>query len=51
MELTTKGKEALKKERVSCLISDQNISKIVIFGSFVTSSNPKTLQMIHETLG
>ena len=45
MEFTKKQKETIKKELVSCLISDQNVNKIVIFGSFAISINPKDLDV------
>ncbi len=45
MELTEKQKERIKKELVSCLSSNENVNKIVIFGSFAISINPKDLDV------
>lgn len=43
MELTEK--ETIKKELVSCLSANQDVNKIVIFGSFFTAENPKDLDV------
>jgi len=45
MILTEQQKDALKKEVVSCLKSDDQIKKIVIFGSFINSDNPADLDI------
>ena len=45
MLLTEKQKDELKKELVSCLSSDDDVKKIVIFGSFVKSSDPLDLDV------
>ena len=40
MKLTEQTRLALKQELVTCLAGEQEIRRIVIFGSFLTSSNP-----------
>ncbi len=45
MIFTEKQKEQLKKELVSCLSSEEEVLKIVIFGSFVNSSDPRDLDV------
>ncbi len=45
MILTEKQKDALKKELVLCLKSDEEIKKIVVFGSFIDSSEPLDLDV------
>ena len=45
MTLTEKQKDELKKELVACLSSDDEVKKIVIFGSFVKSSDPLDLDV------
>jgi uncharacterized protein len=45
MILTEKQKDELKKELVSCLKSDVEIKKIVVFGSFIDSQNPLDLDV------
>jgi len=45
MSLTEKQKDELKKELVSCLSSDEEVRKIVIFGSFLSSSDPHDLDV------
>ncbi len=40
MRLSKKQKEQLKRDIISCLVTDKEITKIVIFGSFVNSDNP-----------
>ncbi|MCP4109446.1 MAG: nucleotidyltransferase domain-containing protein [Desulfobacteraceae bacterium] len=40
MRLSKKQKEQLKKDIISCLSTDKEIKKIVIFGSFIDSDNP-----------
>jgi len=45
MILTEKQKDELKKELVSCLSSDDDVKKIVVFGSFVKSNDPLDLDV------
>lgn len=45
MALTEKQKEELKKELVLCLKSDVEVKKIVVFGSFIDSSEPLDLDV------
>jgi uncharacterized protein len=45
MLLTEKQKDELKKELVSCLSSDDKVKKVVVFGSFVSSSDPLDLDV------
>jgi len=45
MALTEQQKDGLKKELVACLSSDDEIKKIVVFGSFVHSSDPNDLDV------
>ena len=40
-----KQKEQLKKELVSCLAGDPEIRRIVVFGSFLTSSVPSDMDV------
>lgn len=43
--VTLSEKQALINELVACLKGNMNISKIVIFGSFVTSDNPRDMDV------
>ena len=45
MILTEKQKDALKKELVLCLKSDEEVKKIVVFGSFINSGDPLDLDV------
>ncbi|HNX52817.1 MAG TPA: hypothetical protein PLD51_02665 [Pontiellaceae bacterium] len=45
MVFDLKQKESLKKDLVSCLSGDQEIQRIVIFGSFVGSSSPEDMDV------
>ena len=45
MTLTEKQKNEMKKELVLCLSSDDEVRKIVIFGSFLSSSDPLDLDV------
>lgn len=45
MVLNLKQKDLLKKELVSCLSGDQEIRRIVIFGSFVDSASPEDMDV------
>lgn len=45
MLLTEKQKDELKKELVLCLKSDAEVKKIVVFGSFIDSSDPADLDV------
>ena len=45
MILTEKQKDELKKELVLCLKSDEEIRKIVVFGSFISSRDPLDLDV------
>jgi predicted nucleotidyltransferase len=38
-------KQRLKNQLVSCLIKDKDIRKIVIFGSFITSDEPRDMDV------
>lgn len=40
MVLNSLQKEEMKQELVACLAGDQEIRRIIVFGSFVTSENP-----------
>ncbi|HUS71728.1 MAG TPA: hypothetical protein VMY06_01580 [Sedimentisphaerales bacterium] len=42
---TQQQKESLKRQLVSCLEGEKEVSKIVIFGSFVKSSDPHDLDV------
>jgi uncharacterized protein len=45
MVLDIQQKESLKKEPVSCLAGDQELQRIVVFGSFVGSSSPEDMDV------
>ena len=45
MILTEKQKDELKKELVLCLKSDEEVRKIVVFGSFINSGDPPDLDV------
>lgn len=45
MKTTIKTKDTLKKEIVSCLKSEKEIKKIIIFGSFINSENPNDIDI------
>jgi len=45
MKFTAKQKEKLKRELVSCLVSEKEIKKIFIFGSFLHSNNPNDIDI------
>ena len=45
MTLTDQQKTALKKELVSCLRSEKEIRKIVVFGSFLNSPSPQDIDV------
>ncbi len=45
MKFTAKQKEQLKQELVSHLISEKEIRKIIIFGSFLHSNNPNDIDI------
>jgi predicted nucleotidyltransferase len=45
MTLTDINKEELKKELVSCLRSEKEIRRIVVFGSFLSSPSPHDLDV------
>lgn len=45
MTLTDINKEELKKELVSCLRSEKEIKRIVVFGSFLSSPSPHDLDV------
>jgi len=45
MRITSQQKNDLKRKLVSCLKSDKEIVKIVIFGSFVNSDNPHDIDV------
>ncbi len=43
--LTQSQKDSLKKQLVSCLAGEKEVRKIVIFGSFLESSDPHDLDV------
>ena len=43
--MTKKAKESIKKELVKSLISEAEIEKIILFGSFIRSENPNDLDV------
>ncbi|MCJ7777852.1 MAG: hypothetical protein MUP16_06015 [Sedimentisphaerales bacterium] len=43
--LTQSQKDSLKKQLVSCLAGEKEVRKIVIFGSFLESSDPHNLDV------
>lgn len=43
--MTREEKEKLKQELVECLRSEKEITRIVIFGSFITSSHPNDMDV------
>ncbi len=43
--MTREEKEKLKQELVECLRSEKEITRIVIFGSFITSSHPNDIDV------
>ncbi|MBN2010300.1 nucleotidyltransferase domain-containing protein [candidate division KSB1 bacterium] len=45
MKISSKYKKALKKDIVNCLITEQEIIKIVVFGSFVNSDSPDDIDV------
>lgn len=45
MRLNEQEKKALKQELVSCLQTEEEVRKIVIFGSFLHSENPHDLDV------
>ena len=45
MVLTPDQKQQLKEQVVSCLSSDKHIKKIVVFGSFIKSSEPEDMDI------
>lgn len=45
MRITLQQKNDLKRKLVSCLRNDNEIVKIVIFGSFVDSDNPHDIDV------
>lgn len=45
MKLTNNIKETIKREIVLCLSSEKEISKIIIFGSFLKSESPKDIDI------
>jgi len=45
MVLDSLQKEALKKELVGCLAEDQEIRRIVVFGSFIASDMPEDMDV------
>lgn len=45
MTLTKKEKEALKRQVATCLASEPEVRKVVIFGSFLESNNPDDLDI------
>lgn len=45
MKLTDNIKKTIKKEIESCLSNEKEISKIMIFGSFLESENPRDIDV------
>lgn len=45
MKLTESQKKEIKSELVKCLRSEFEISKIIVFGSFLTSKSPEDLDV------
>lgn len=45
MVLNQRSKQEIKDELVACLASDQEIRRIVVFGSFVTSPAPNDVDI------
>ncbi len=45
MKFTAKQKERLKRELISCLVSEKEIKKIIVFGSFLHSNNPNDIDV------
>jgi len=45
MVFDLKQKETLKRDLVSCLAEDREIRRIVIFGSFLTSTSPADMDV------
>ena len=45
MVLDVQQKESLKNELVACLSGDQEIRRIVIFGSFLDSASPEDMDV------
>ncbi len=45
MQLNEQEKSALKRELVHCLQTEQEVQKIVIFGSFLHTDNPHDLDV------
>lgn len=45
MQLDAKQKQKLKRQLAACLASDQEIRRIVVFGSFLTSSSPTDMDI------
>lgn len=43
--LTSREKQELKDQLVSCLKPDKDIRKVVIFGSFIYSGNPQDMDV------
>jgi len=43
--LNIKQKEQLKRDLVSCLKSDEEIKRIVVFGSFLSNPEPKDMDV------
>jgi len=45
MILDTQQKERLKQELISCLKDDREIRKIVVFGSFLSNTEPADMDV------
>ena len=45
MKLSEQAKKDLENELAECLSSEKEISKIVVFGSFITSANPHDMDV------
>jgi len=43
--MTSNDKEQLKRDLVSALSADEQVEKIIIFGSFVTSASPDDIDV------
>ncbi|KPA17580.1 Nucleotidyltransferase domain protein [Candidatus Magnetomorum sp. HK-1] len=45
MNISDQQKNEIKRELISCLASEEEIIKIVIFGSFITSNTPNDIDV------
>ena len=45
MKLSTEEKQALRQQVVACLADDPHVRRIVVFGSFLTSNDPRDMDV------